>query len=215
MKKNRWGDIAKKIRFMHFSEVHLSLTFGKAYFISHLLTFKTKLHPLVSFFHSSWTLFFASFLTWSLWRPFLLVLLFCLECWLLVVCQSRSPSPVHRQVPGFLRPADVPREPSQDLSVWTNWQALPSVAACAHLSLTRCQWGWWPLTCCWLTSFWVRLRRAGVCLSVDPTFVSPEFAFLKSVTSVTHPLLCVPPSHFKWNWLMFKLQSKVVFFGTF
>lgn len=48
--------------YMHFSEVYLSLTFSKAYFISHLLTFKKKLHSLVSFFHSSWTLFVLSVL---------------------------------------------------------------------------------------------------------------------------------------------------------
>lgn len=52
-----------------------------------------------------------------------------------------------------------------------------------------------------------------MCSSVDPTFTSPEFTFLKSVTSVTHLLSCVLPSHFDLIWLMFKLHSKVVFFG--
>lgn len=73
---------------MYFSGVYLSLTFGKAYFISHLLTFKTKLHSLVSFFHSSQTLFVLSVLFDAVpLKPLPPGVLFCLVCWLLVVWQ--------------------------------------------------------------------------------------------------------------------------------
>lgn len=100
--------------YMHFSEVYLSLTFSKAYFISHLLTFKKKLHSLVRFFHSSWTLLILSVLfdvvPLKPFPPVVFILLGILVTGCLATAILRSPSLIHRQVPGFLRPADLQRE---------------------------------------------------------------------------------------------------------
>lgn len=108
---------------MHFSEVFLNLTFGKAYFISHLLTFKTKLHSLVRFFRSSWTLFVLGVLfdvvPLKPLPPGVFMVDMLVTGWLAPAI-LRSSSLIHRQVPGFLRPADLQSKLPQDLSVWTN-----------------------------------------------------------------------------------------------
>lgn len=48
--------------FMCFAEVCLSVIFGKAFFILHLLVFEAELYLLISFFHFSWTLYILSVL---------------------------------------------------------------------------------------------------------------------------------------------------------